>query len=348
MTAISIIVPTHNRAALLAEAIQSLLAQTWTDFEMIVVDDGSTDDTPTVVGRIKDRRVRYLRCAHAERSAARNLGLAAAVGDYVAFMDDDDLCLPHRLECQAKYLNEHQDHDLVVSGFRIQWESVSRRTLWTPWRDGNELSLLGCLFGRWPNLWACMFRRSVLMYMDHWFDAQLVRVEDVDFMLRLVLTCGHRAVWLPEVVYEYRLRRDSPAIDVHRSVCNRRTVLDKLFARPDVSPEVRAQRQAVYAWHDVSAACTAHAAGESRLAQFLLLRGLALHPLLRTRGPALLVDCLTLSAALQPGLDAEHSRLVNRVFDHLPSPIASWEAYRAPALDGVRTGRHSDVLPQFA
>ena len=345
MTAISIIVPTYNRAASLAVAIQSLLAQTWTDFEVIVVDDGSTDDTPAVVGRIADERVRYLRCPHAERSVARNHGLEAAKGAYIAFMDDDDLCLPNRLECQAQSLNDHRDRDLVGSGFYVQWESESRRWLRTPWRDGDELSLLGCLFGRRPSLWACMFRRSVLARMDHWFDARLVPAEDVDFMLRLLLACGRRAAWLPEAVYEYRLGRSSPAMDVHQAEGNRRTALDKLFARPDLPPEVRAQRQAVYAWHDVSAACTAYAAGQSRLAQFILLRGLALRPVLRTEGPALLVEWLALSAVLQPGLDAEHNRLVNRVFDHLPSPLASWEACRDTALDRVRTRPHGDVLP---
>ena len=346
MTAISVIVPTHNRAAPLSEAIRSLLAQTWTDFEVIVVDDGSTDDTPAVVGRSADERVRYLRCVHAERSIARNHGLAAAEGAYIAFLDDDDVCLPHRLECQAEFLNEHENHDLVAAGFHIQWESESRRTVWAPWSDGDEMSLLDCLRGRRPSLCASMFRRGLLALMDHWFDARLVPAEDVDFMLRLVLACGPRAAWLPEVVYEYRLRRDSPAMDVRQAEGNRRAVLDKLFARPDLPPEVRAQRQAVYAWHDVSAACTAFAAGESRLAQFILLRGLALSPILCTEGPALLVGCLAQSAALQPGLGAEHSRLVNRVFDHLPSPLASWEACRATALHRVRTQRHSDILGQ--
>jgi len=343
MTAISVIVPTYNRAASLAEAIQSLLAQTWSDFEVVVVDDGSTDDTPAVVGQIADERVRYLRCAHAERSVARNRGLAAAEGGYIAFLDDDDICLPHRLECQAQYLNDHQDCDVVGSGCRIRWEGESRRTLWTPWRDADELSLLGCLLGRRPSLFACMFRRSVLAQMNHWFDARLVLAEDVDFVLRLVLACGGRATWLPEVVYEYRLGRNSPGRDVHLAERIRRTVLDKLFSRPDLSPEVRAQRQAVYAWHDVSAACTAYAAGQSRLAQFFLLRGLALRPILRTEGADLLVDYLALSAALQPDSDTEHSRLVNEVFDSLPSPLASWEAWRARALDQVQARRHSDV-----
>ena len=345
MSTISIIVPTHNRAASLAEAIRSVLAQTWTDFELIVVDDGSIDDTPAVVAQMADRRIRYLRCAHAERSVARNRGLAAAEGAYIAFMDDDDWCLPHRLECQVRYLNDHRGCDLVGSGFYIEWESESRRTLWTPWRDGDEVSLLGCLFGRRPSLCACMFRRIVLTHMDHLFDARLVPAEDVDFMLRLVLACSDRAAWLPGVVYEYRLRRSSPAMDVHQAERIRRAVLDKLYARPDLAPEVQTQRQAVYAWHDLSAVCTAHAAGESRLAQYFLLRGLALSPMLRARGADLLVDCLATSAALQPGLDAEHTRLVNRIFDHLPSPLASWEAYRASALDGVRTRRQSDATP---
>ena len=337
MASVSIIIPTYNRSASLLRAIESLLAQTWEDLDVIVVDDGSTDDTPAVVGRVSDGRVRYLRGEHAERSVARNLGLSEAAGDYVAFLDDDDICLPHRIACQARLLSERQEVDLVASGFHIEWVSESRRTFWAPWYDGSQPSLLGSLLGRRPSLCASMFRRSALARMDHRFDPDLVPAEDVDFMLRLVLACEGRATWVPEMIYEYRLRRDSPAMDVRRAERVRRAVFDKLFAHPGLPPRVAAQRESVYAWHDLGAVCTAYASGRYHLAQFYLLRSLALHPSLRIDGPALLVDCLALSALLQPGLDAEHDRLVNRIFDHLPPSLASWEPYRATALARVRS-----------
>ena len=94
----SIIIPTYNRAAFLPKAIESVLAQTYTDWELIVVDDGSTDNTKDVVAQYPDSRILYIYQDNAERSAARNNGIAHASGEYVCFMDSDNYMLPDRLE----------------------------------------------------------------------------------------------------------------------------------------------------------------------------------------------------------------------------------------------------------
>jgi glycosyltransferase involved in cell wall biosynthesis len=93
----SIIVPTYNRGHLIARTLESLLAQTDPSFEVIVVDDGSTDDTESVVRRFTDVRLHYHRKANAERGAARNYGAARARGSYLNFFDSDDLAYPHHL-----------------------------------------------------------------------------------------------------------------------------------------------------------------------------------------------------------------------------------------------------------
>lgn len=94
----SIIIPTYNRAAFLSKAIDSVLAQTYSDWEMIIVDDGSTDNTSEIVGRYTDTRIRYIYQANAERSAARNNGIMHATGEYVCFMDSDEYIDSNRLE----------------------------------------------------------------------------------------------------------------------------------------------------------------------------------------------------------------------------------------------------------
>jgi glycosyltransferase involved in cell wall biosynthesis len=100
---ISVVVPTHNRANLLPRAIRSVLAQTFEDFELIVVDDASTDETASIVRGLqgRDYRVHYLRHASNQGEAAsRNTGIAAAQGEFIAFLDDDDEWLPRKLEEQ--------------------------------------------------------------------------------------------------------------------------------------------------------------------------------------------------------------------------------------------------------
>jgi glycosyltransferase involved in cell wall biosynthesis len=103
--AVSVVIPTYNRASLLGRAIKSVLEQTYQDFEIIVVDDASTDNTEEVVRNLRDRRIRYLR--HEKNrggSAARNTGIRAAWGQYIAFQDSDDEWLPEKLKKQMEVL----------------------------------------------------------------------------------------------------------------------------------------------------------------------------------------------------------------------------------------------------
>src|SRR5438132_12765470 len=96
---VSVIIATHNRARLLRRAIHSVLAQTFEDWELLVVDDGSTDNTETIAVSLQDLRICYLRHeVNRGLSAARNTGIRISRGEYVAFLDDDDEWLPKKLE----------------------------------------------------------------------------------------------------------------------------------------------------------------------------------------------------------------------------------------------------------
>ena len=90
MPQVSIIIPAYNRSKFLAQAVQSVLSQTATDFEILVIDDGSTDDSRAVIENIYDARLKYFYKENGGVSSARNFGLAKAVGEYVSFLDSDD------------------------------------------------------------------------------------------------------------------------------------------------------------------------------------------------------------------------------------------------------------------
>lgn len=100
----SIIIPTYNRAAFLPKAIDSVLAQTYTDWELIIVDDGSTDNTKDVVAQYCDSRIKYIYQENAERSAARNNGVMHVTGKYVCFLDSDNYMKPDRLEKLSAFI----------------------------------------------------------------------------------------------------------------------------------------------------------------------------------------------------------------------------------------------------
>ena len=113
---VSVMIPTYNRAGLLVGAIESVLAQSYGDFEIIVVDDGSTEDIAAVAARFGER-VRYARIEHAGPAAARNLGMQMARGEYLCLLDSDDLYYPHKLALQVDHLDRHRDTVMVYTDF---------------------------------------------------------------------------------------------------------------------------------------------------------------------------------------------------------------------------------------
>ena len=124
MPTVSIITPTYNRAGFVGSAIEHILAQSFQDWELIVVDDGSTDATPEVVEayRRRDPRIRSVRQANAGLPAARNAGLRVARGEYVAFLDDDDRFLPEKLERQLPLLRQRPELGFVYGPVWMQYE----------------------------------------------------------------------------------------------------------------------------------------------------------------------------------------------------------------------------------
>lgn len=127
--AVSVAILTHNRAELLREAMASVLAQTLTDFELIVLDDGSTDATPEVVKEFDDQRIIHISLEHrGHLSRLRNLAIDHAKGDYLAFLDSDDLCREGRLEAQMSLLLAHPDAGWSVCGYEEFDQEGTRKT----------------------------------------------------------------------------------------------------------------------------------------------------------------------------------------------------------------------------
>ena len=114
MPRVSIVIPTFNRKIFVKEAVDSVLAQTYKDYELIVVDDGSTDDTGRALKQYAERLV-YLYQKNEGVSAARNRGLAAARGEFIAFLDSDDLWLPKKLAIQTAFMEQHSEAQICYT-----------------------------------------------------------------------------------------------------------------------------------------------------------------------------------------------------------------------------------------
>lgn len=117
MSRFSVIMPTYNYGRYILDSIRSVQQQTVDDWELVIVDDGSDDDTEEKVAAVADSRIRYFTQPNQGVSAARNFGLKVARGDYIAFLDADDLMVPNRLADAARILDAHRDVDIVFANF---------------------------------------------------------------------------------------------------------------------------------------------------------------------------------------------------------------------------------------
>jgi glycosyltransferase involved in cell wall biosynthesis len=115
---VSVILPCYNGARWISQAIESILAQTYKDFELIIIDDGSTDNSREIISSyLYDERVRYIYQEHKGFSAALNRGIRESRGEFIGFLGQDDLYMPNKLQIQVKYFNVHKDVNLVHSNY---------------------------------------------------------------------------------------------------------------------------------------------------------------------------------------------------------------------------------------
>ena len=180
---ISVIVPSYNRAALISKTISSLQNQSYLSYEIIVVDDGSTDNTEEVVNALADHRTTYIKKNNAERAAARNFGASRANGEYINFFDSDDIALPNHLEEAVKVILKYQQPEWFHLGFA--WADTEDKifkevnnfkgdTLNSYLITGNQLSCNGVFV-----------RKDIILKNQFNEDRELSASEDYELWCRL-------------------------------------------------------------------------------------------------------------------------------------------------------------------
>ncbi len=240
---VSVVIPSHNGARFVGETIESVLGQTHPTIETIVVDDGSTDDTPRVVGAYADR-VRYVRQANVGPAAARNTGLRMARGAYVTFLDHDDRLRPTAVARRAALLDDRADVGVAYCGWRYV-DGLGRPLPPTGWprREGDVLADL--ILGNLITPSAALARRELVDAVGG-FDATLAGGEDWDLWLR-VSRAGARWACIDEALLDYRVHPASRSQSgVERQLTNRLALLRRFFADPALPAAVRALEPRAY------------------------------------------------------------------------------------------------------
>jgi GT2 family glycosyltransferase len=190
---VSVVIPSFNRWPLLAEAVNSVLAQSYRDFEVIVVDDGSTDATASQLAKLGSG-LKLLVTERRGVSAARNLGVSQSRGQYIAFLDSDDLWLRRKLEKQTRFMDEHPEFHIcqtdeiwIRNGVRVNPRAIHQKTSGDVFKRSLELCLVS------PS--AVMMTKA-LFDRTGGFDEAFPVCEDYDLWLRI--SAQHQVALIPD------------------------------------------------------------------------------------------------------------------------------------------------------
>ena len=207
--AVSVILPAYNCEKFIGKAIQSVLQQTFTDFELIIINDGSTDNTESVIHEVNDQRIVYLKNSNNQGLVyTLNKALTHANGKYMARMDADDICLRERLTKQKTFLDQNEDIAVVASTIEFINEQEEKTGIWeldrqtiTPAQIRRAILKQNCIAH--PTV---MMRSEIIKQLK--YKGYQKNIEDYDLWLRL-LNRGYKIAKLDETLLLYRIHDDS-------------------------------------------------------------------------------------------------------------------------------------------
>ena len=206
---VSVIIPTYNRGNLIYKSIKSVLNQTYKNLEIIVVDDGSTDNTKEEIEKIVDEKIRYIKLLkNSGASNARNIGIKESTGKYLTFVDSDDILYPNKIEIQVKnMINKNSNLDFC----KINVINNSSYSYFIPniWQENSILE--GNIFnelisrGNFISTQAILVRKKFML--NYLFDPEMPRLQDYDVILRMIPKV--KISYTKEVLVDLHLQNDS-------------------------------------------------------------------------------------------------------------------------------------------
>lgn len=232
---VSIIMPTYNRSNIVGNAIQSVINQTYTNWEFIIIDDGSTDETGDVIASFKDPRIQYQKNKENKgANHARNIGLNLSCGKFVAFIDSDNVWISDKLEKQV-HVMEHQSKELgiVYSAF-LMVDGVNKAGVYIPKKDisiheKEEDILSTLLFTNIIDTNTVLVRKECFNAVGG-FDEEFPRFQDWEMFFRIILKSGYKVKFIDEpLTYNYR-QSDSLSHDDEKLIIARALFLKKYFS----------------------------------------------------------------------------------------------------------------------
>jgi hypothetical protein len=315
MVKVSVIIPAYNQADYLPKAIHSVLDQTYTDFEILVVDDGSTDETADIANALTDERVRYIYQDNKGLSAARNTGIKHSSGKYLTYLDSDDQFLPEKLEVLVNVLEENPHFGFAAGqAIPIDEEDIPVGEIFdVPLPDDSSQLLLGNPL----HVGSVMVERS-WQEIAGFFDETLLSYEDWDMWLRLA-RAGCPMTWVARPVSLYRFHRHQMTRQGKQMTTATFAVLDKHFADPTLPESWRDLRDIAYSNAHLRAAMQAYNAQDFSTAQIHMLEACHLNPELVAGDADLMANRLAAFACSPKNPDPIH--FLETIYNHLPAEL---------------------------
>jgi glycosyltransferase involved in cell wall biosynthesis len=270
-TAVSVIVPLYNARDVIRDTIESVLAQTYCDYEIVVVDDGSSDESAEVL-HVYSKRLRYIRQPNGGVAQARNRGIAAARGRYIALLDHDDLWEPDKLAKQVAILDVRPDVGMVVTDVaHIDRAGRSMNQLGPAYQPQHEFARL-FVQGFVPTPSATLIRASILRAVGG-FDEQFNSAGMDDHELWTRIATATTIIGISEPLTLHRNRETKPA---GIALGHRPLLIEKLMARFSHDPAKRLYLQREMAWYLADQGKHFITAGRHAEGRSVLLQGLKL------------------------------------------------------------------------
>jgi len=227
----SIVIPTYNRAEYINKAVQSLLSQTFSDFEIIIIDDASTDDTEDIIQSYDDKRIVYIKnAANKERCISRNRGIEKANGKYICFLDSDDYHLPNHLEKLYQLISSKNEPEAFF--FSNAWDedmTGNRAERACPDFEKFNAYTYYLHYTVNPQRWAVHHK----VFEKIKFDPEIIICEDMDTSLR-ILAAGYPVYQLKELTTVYVAAEDSFTHSDTNKAEKELLYLKKIFAKKEL------------------------------------------------------------------------------------------------------------------
>ena len=273
MPAVTVVIPAYNAAETLAPALDSVLNQTFDDLEVIVVDDGSTDDTASVAARFGSP-ISCIRTENGGVSRARNRGLEEARAELVAFLDADDLWKPEKIERQLRLLRDRPEAGISTTGSEKVDEHlapIGDAPAGAPGDACEALLLNSMVLGQ---ISSALVRKQLAVEVGG-FDERLSQCADWDFFIRLAIRTAFAVV--PQPLLLYRVAASNMSSNIPLLERDTFAVLDRFFSSEAAGP-YRGHRRRCYSNHWMILSGSYLQAGDKRSAVRCMLIGLRLHP----------------------------------------------------------------------